>query len=619
MPLVVFLMALLVRAVYVHLSYQLNLFPDLFLDSKYYEKIAALIQQGFGAGDHPYMLSPLYPYLISPFILDGGELDANMVRYIQSVAGSITCVFAALIAREILDSRAGWIAGLVMALYGPMIHYDALILVASLQTMTITLAVWLLVYSLGCPERKLLSLGAGLALGISTALRPTGLVLVVAVVLSHVVVVFFKKKSDVYSQWLKKTVLFVCGCLLVIAPFTARNYLVSGEPILLSANGGINFWIGNHKGSHGIFNLPPDYDLVRDPLGVDAASRLSGRQLDYRGASSWWRQEAISDIGEDPLRWLSLMGKKLLLFAHNSEIPQLGLNFQWYQQKTWILALLPLNGMLLLIIAMLSPLLFHQYYRAGGWSGREVWRLYWPFLFVLVYWGAISLFFVTGRYRAPVMPLIVVISSVGLVIFFRLLWRKNQSLIPLFSVVFLAALLSVGGNKLYKSDMLLPPVNLYSGTEERQRGMAFYQQGKYREAEVAYRKSLAIRDNTITRGNLANALKAQGKIDEALLEYKKVLEENPRDAIANYNLANLFRDYRGDMPAAIRHYQKALEIQPKFAEAYLNLGLLLERIGETGKAIDALQGFIENAEKNDKNREPVVKMIAELSMTISDN
>ena len=62
-------------------------------------------------------------------------------------------------------------------------------------------------------------------------------------------------------------------------PFTAHNVLVGGEAVLLSANGGINFWIGNHAGADGVFAPPTDYDPVNDPLHREAASREAGRDL----------------------------------------------------------------------------------------------------------------------------------------------------------------------------------------------------------------------------------------------------------------------------------------------------------------------------------------------------
>ena len=124
---------------------------------------------------------------------------------------------------------------------------------------------------------------------------------------------------------------------------------------------------------------------------------------------------------------------------------------------------------------------------------------------------------------------------------------------------------------------------------------------------------MTLRENSITRGNLANALKAQGRIDDALAEYVKVLKVNPRDAIVYYNLANLYRDHRNDPENAIINYNKAVGLQPKFAEAWLNLGLLYARTGNVDRAIDALQSFSKFAEKNDKNKDAVMGMIVQLS------
>jgi tetratricopeptide (TPR) repeat protein len=151
------------------------------------------------------------------------------------------------------------------------------------------------------------------------------------------------------------------------------------------------------------------------------------------------------------------------------------------------------------------------------------------------------------------MPVVLVMASITLTLFVGMLFEKNRNLVHVFAPVILMAFMLVGGKKLYESDYLLPQWNFSSSTEWRHRGMAFYKKGRFAEAEKAYRQSLSIRENSITRGNLANALKAQGKLDEALQNYHEALKQNPMDHVVLYNLGNLYRDHRHDFAAAIRH------------------------------------------------------------------
>ena len=73
---------------------------------------------------------------------------------------------------------------------------------------------------------------------------------------------------------------------------------------------------------------------------------------------------------------------------------------------------------------------------------------------------------------------------------------------------------------------------------------------------------------------LAVALKQKGKISEALIANKKVLEINPKDPEGNYNLANTLKTLNKSNEA-INFYKKAISYNPNYAEAYNNLGATL--------------------------------------------
>jgi tetratricopeptide (TPR) repeat protein len=70
---------------------------------------------------------------------------------------------------------------------------------------------------------------------------------------------------------------------------------------------------------------------------------------------------------------------------------------------------------------------------------------------------------------------------------------------------------------------------------------------------------------------------AQGKTDEAVLQFRDTLRIKPDYGTASNNLGNALR-LRGDLDGALAHFRRAVEIEPNLAEAHSNLGqLLLER------------------------------------------
>lgn len=71
-------------------------------------------------------------------------------------------------------------------------------------------------------------------------------------------------------------------------------------------------------------------------------------------------------------------------------------------------------------------------------------------------------------------------------------------------------------------------------------GNSLYEQGKYDEAEKAYKNSLGSKNkDTLNRANfnLGNSQFEQGKYEEAEQSYKEALKNNPNDEAARHNLA----------------------------------------------------------------------------------
>jgi len=91
-------------------------------------------------------------------------------------------------------------------------------------------------------------------------------------------------------------------------------------------------------------------------------------------------------------------------------------------------------------------------------------------------------------------------------------------------------------------------------------------------------------DSAEAHADLANVLRRNGYLGEAIIRYTEALRLNPNLAEAHNGLGNALTQ-RGDVNAAISHYQKAIEINPEFAEAYNNLGNALMQKGDINGAI----------------------------------
>jgi len=76
----------------------------------------------------------------------------------------------------------------------------------------------------------------------------------------------------------------------------------------------------------------------------------------------------------------------------------------------------------------------------------------------------------------------------------------------------------------------------------------------------------------------------KGMIDKAIDAFTEVLEIDPDDREAHYNLGNAYAD-KGMSDEAIAMYKKAVENDPEFVDAYLNLSMLYLDMDMTDEAI----------------------------------
>ena len=115
-------------------------------------------------------------------------------------------------------------------------------------------------------------------------------------------------------------------------------------------------------------------------------------------------------------------------------------------------------------------------------------------------------------------------------------------------------------------------------------GLAYEEKGQD-EAISDYTKALEINPrDALAYYNRGIAYNKKGRHDEAISDFNKALEINPRDAWAYYNRGIAY-DNKGEYDQAISDYTKALEINPKDAVAYYDRGILYEKKGQYDQAI----------------------------------
>ena len=93
---------------------------------------------------------------------------------------------------------------------------------------------------------------------------------------------------------------------IVILPWTLRNYLVHGRPILVAADGGVTFWTGNHPLASGEGDLAANPELKNEQRRFIAAYPA----LSPEAMEPIYYRDALRHIANDPLWWLGLELRK---------------------------------------------------------------------------------------------------------------------------------------------------------------------------------------------------------------------------------------------------------------------------------------------------------------------
>lgn len=419
----VFGVALGLRIAYLHQVSRAPFFHAPLGDSQVYLGRAEEILAGdiLGTGI-PFHSSPVYPYFIALALKIGGG-SLGMLYGIQAVLGALNCVIIALLARTVAGGRssATLIAGLMAGCYGLFAFFDGDVLMISSTLFFIDLAL-LLAIAARETGRRWTAAAAGVAFGLA-ALDKVNLLVCAPAVLLFLWSGLARRPA--HREW-KTPALFAAALALTILPVTARNWVVGGDLVLVSANGGVNLFIGNNPHAAGYFRLPPGSGL-RDPGLPESsravASRALGRQARPSEASAYWAGRAWEFVVDQPLAAMAVLARKARLLLNAYEFPN-HMNFYYVREEyAPVLRFMPVGFWLVLPLALGGMAL------SAGRASAPPTRLLLAFL--LCYVASLLPFFICERYRLPAVPLLIVFAAVSVVgAYASLRERRLRSLLP---------------------------------------------------------------------------------------------------------------------------------------------------------------------------------------------
>lgn len=578
------LLAVALRAAYLIDSFDDPSFSHLLVDARTYHELAeALGRQGvlteeflWQAVGYPFFLAGVYKLF---------GVTVMAAKVIQILVGGATCFLTWRLARRLFGSPSALAAGLICALYGPLIFFENQLLATGWA------AFWLIALANLAEswQRRPLPLH-GLLLGAAGAaavlVRPT----FIPVVAALLVLLAWSGRRAGRSSLSALAPVGTAGLVLVLLLGVLGNFLElsTGRRGLLPPSGGINLYIGNNADYRETINIRPGFgweDLVDEP-------RRHGFAANPWAGQPYFLSKVRRFALEQPREFLALQGQKSLQLVSSRELAR---NQDIYLHRRW------------------SPLLTGLVFRWGAFGfpfglvlpfalagmvagGRRLWT---PVLIpMIIYGGAVVLVFVSARYRTPLVPLLAVLAGHGVA---RVItwWRAGR---PGWAgwgpgLALLGLLLAVIPGPFAPETVDYAP-EFHFGV-----GISHYRLGEWEPAVRHLDASVALDpENPAPRNFLGISLARLKRYDEAVGQFEAAIALRPENAEARRNLKRcrlMASDHHleaglgrgpGERDAAAADFGKALDFNGLNHEAALQLAwLLATRDGAgAGAVIEAL-------------------------------
>lgn len=573
-------------------------------DGYTYDQWAKNIADGNIIGDSVFYYGPLYSYVVAVLYSVFGR-HLMVVYAFQAMLGLILIYLVYRTGRSLFNETAGLIAGLLCSIYAVFIFYEGQIL---LDYFVAFMSVLFMYYIVKYQQNQSIAnvILTGVIMGFGALARANILIMAPVVFLWILLSGYFepakpensnnkfqspnrnqiqvnaKNANSVNAEYkpvsqaernsdgfklsslrVKHSLVFAAVLILVILPVTVRNYIVGKDFVLITSNMGVNFFIGNSKDSLGWFHYPENSKKLEAEVrerGIKKPSEVS----------SFYAKKTIGEIKNDFAGYLGLQWRKIRLLFWAGEISN-NENYEVNRSRFSVLRL-PLAH-----FGIILPLGI-----AGMLLSLKQWRKNIMFYcFFVLYAFSITAFFVTGRYRLPLVPVLMIFG--GYVIWKLYDYIVSKKYIRAVFPVAVGVLLAYSAN----SEATMPDktITYYD------KALVYVTDGEVEGALTELEKVLAVHpqfsDAKVTFDNICGLLGdhyvKKNNLGDAERIYRTQMKYSPERQSVYVNLG-IISNLKGDRTEAIRWYKKALEKNPEHYRLYRRIGDLYNLLGDMHSA-----------------------------------
>ena len=386
----IFAGALIIRIIFI------TLFSEVEYPNFQYDTIGWNLVQGNGYSmdiDPPYSPSayrpPVYPFFLATiYKLFGHNYFA--VKVMQSIVGALTCVLIYLISIEVFSRKVGIISALISSVYPAFLYYTNTMIMEIVLIFIVAVTVLLFVKAVKHKTLKY-QIAFGVSIGIASLCRPAMLLYPFFAML-FMYFIYSNKK-----EFFKHTGLMFISMLIVLTPWTIRNYVVFGKILPVVAKGmGSQIWTGLRTAEMD----PHDLDNRVFKSAVEIRDSLTAGRTEI-DAQEMLLKLAFREILSNPIDYVIVTFKKVgKLWYHPIGAIRTLPKYSQTAANLLIVAYYIMLGLALtgLIMSFKNRLLYSA-----------------PFLITIFYFTAVhSLLLTLNRYRVSALPFVIIFSAYGL-------------------------------------------------------------------------------------------------------------------------------------------------------------------------------------------------------------
>jgi len=409
--LVVFVLAFVLRLAWVASLDNVLLWPD----EREFAQVGMHLAAGDGYVSSSYRANPVVPFYLATFFRVFGE-NYLWPRIGQCVVGAVTCLLLLRLTTLVVSPTAGFLAGLMLALYPAHIYLAGVFYVTCILSLLVVAFVYAVVRAASAERPALFSILAGLCLGLATMTRAASLVYVPVACLALV----YSNPKRWRSLVAAAAVLALCSAVVVV-PWSIRNTRKFGRPMLVSSGLWATFWKGNNELSDG--SADDRVQLWGTSLWESRLARLSkseraavsaryediARRIDasfestgdiYLSRDEVLRPIVLAYVAENPGRFAQLFfSKVLVLFRSFSETEQDNRHTSSAAKLLAALSFYPILAFAVVGAILAIPM------------RRRLAPVYLTILSSVVLYGVLT---ACTRFRLPLDPLLLVFSSLAI-------------------------------------------------------------------------------------------------------------------------------------------------------------------------------------------------------------